>query len=46
MSRTWLRGGTIVDGTGAPAQTGDLAGCVDPQGIRYILPSVGMRGVF
>ncbi len=24
MSRTWLRGGLLVDGTGAPATTGDL----------------------
>lgn len=24
MSRTWLRGGTLVDGTGAPATEGDL----------------------
>lgn len=27
-------------------QSPELAGCVNPQGIRYVLPSVGMRGVF
>jgi hypothetical protein len=31
---------------GQMESSGELAGCVDPQGIRYILPSVGMRGVF
>ncbi len=34
------------DEPGVPVGDPELAGCVDPQGIRYILPSVGMRGVF
>ena len=37
-------GGELAEDS--PSQSPELAGCVDPQGLRYILPSVGMRGVF
>jgi hypothetical protein len=38
--------GTPSGSSGGVAQREEIAGCVDPQGIRYVLPSLGLRGVF
>jgi len=40
-------GGGDANGDGhVDDQAKDVFGCVDPQGLRYILPSVGVRGRF